>query len=47
MVAGNFALNHTAVKLFNHGASSITATDVNAYGMGCAWTATAPTIAAL
>ena len=40
----DFTLNSTAVRLFNAGKSSVTASSISVHGMGCGWTAVAPTL---
>jgi hypothetical protein len=41
--AADFALNSTAVRVFNDGKTAVTASNVSVHGMGCGWTAMAPT----
>ena len=42
VAAANFAVDSTAVRIFNKGAAAITATNVTAHGMSCAWTDVVP-----
>ena len=39
----DFALDRTAVRLFNDGKAAVTASNVSVQGMGCGWTTVAPT----
>jgi sucrose-6-phosphate hydrolase SacC (GH32 family) len=38
----DFALNSTAVRVFNGGKAAVTCSNVSVHGMGCGWTAVAP-----